>query len=146
VRGKCHNDRSRAAIQVIASCRLGRWRATRCEGKRKWDRWDSNPEPKDYETGVGKLEPCDAVGSSGDQGVVVAPMVALAAGDLGCKVVSLGDDESRTEVVVPPELVVLVERWPMLSELVRRVVLALMGGSLPKPIEAALLALLESVR
>lgn len=73
-------------------------------------------------------------------------MVALAAGDLGCKAVSIVDDESRTKVVIPPELVVLVERWPMLSESVRRVVLALMDGSLPKPIEAALLALLESVQ
>lgn len=69
-------------------------------------------------------------------------MVALAAGDLGCKAVSIGDGERRTEVIVPPELVVLVERWPMLSESVRRVVLALI---LPKHIEAALLALLASV-
>ena len=40
----------------------------------------------------------------------------------------------------------LIERWPMLSESVRRVVLALMDGPLAKPMEAALLALLESVR
>ncbi len=111
----------------------------------KWDRWDSNPEPKDYESGVDKLEPHDAVSSCGNRGVVVAPMVALAAGDLGCKAVSIGEDESRTEMIVPPELVVLVARWPVLSESVRRVVLALIGGSLPKPIEAALLTLLESV-
>ena len=111
----------------------------------KWDRWDSNPEPKDYESGVDKLEPHDAVSSCGNRGVVVAPMVALAAGDLGCKAVSIGDDESRTEVVIPPELMALVEGWPMLSESVRRVVLALMDGSLPKHIEAALLALLASV-
>ena len=24
--------------------------APECERKRKWDRWDSNPEPKDYES------------------------------------------------------------------------------------------------
>ena len=73
-------------------------------------------------------------------------MVALAATDSGCKAVSIREDGSRAEVVVPLELVVLVERWPVLSESVRRVVLALIGGSLPKPIEAALLALLESVQ
>ena len=72
-------------------------------------------------------------------------MVALAASELGCKAVSSRDDESSSEVVLPPELVVLVERWPMLSESVRRVVLALIEGSLPKPIEAALMALLASV-
>ena len=72
-------------------------------------------------------------------------MVALVACDLDCKAVSSRDDESSREVVIPPELVVLVERWPMLSESVRRVVLALIDGSLPKHIEAALLALLASV-
>ncbi len=76
---------------------------------------------------------------------VACPKAGHDVADSGCKAVSIGDDESRTEVIVPPELVVLVERWPMLSESVRRVVLALMDGSLPKHIEAALLALLASV-
>ena len=72
-------------------------------------------------------------------------MVALAAGDLGCEAVILREDESRSEVVLSPELARLVQRWPMVSESVRRVVLSLIDGSLPKPIESALLALLASV-
>ena len=73
-------------------------------------------------------------------------MVALAVGDLGCNSVSVREDERRAEMIVPPELELLLERWTTLSESVRRIVLALVDGSLPKPIEVELLALLESVR
>ena len=77
---------------------------------------------------------------------LACPKAGREAADSGCNSVSIREDERRSELVVPPELVVLMERWPMLPETVRRVVLALVDGSLPKPIEAALLALLESVR
>lgn len=72
-------------------------------------------------------------------------MVALAAGELGCHAVMIREDGSRSEMVIPVELVGLIDRWPMVSESIRRVVLALLDGTLPKPIEAALLALLDSV-
>ena len=37
-------------MQLPAVCGVEQHRATRCEPERKWDRWDSNPEPKDYES------------------------------------------------------------------------------------------------